>query len=167
MVYRAIINAFIDNISHPRFYRSIEDIAIRLNAVDPAVLFMMACSENNVAQKSTGNENNIDSIASAAKQILGYALTSAGYTEAMIAEDFEIMKSRRSNGLSPSEQMLLEQLTLLNSLINNDIDYNFLAVCLFLYREQPDAYSKQSVSLDVKSNTATKRLMYYVRQRIG
>ena len=83
----------------------------------------------------------------------------------MIAEDFEIMKSRRSNELSPSEQILLEQLTLLNSLINNDIDFNFLAVCLFLYKEQPDAYSKQSVSLDVKSNTATKRFMCYIKQR--
>ena len=167
MVYHAIINAFIDNISNPRFYRSIKDIATRLNAVDPAVLFMMACSENNVAKNSAGSEQNTESIDSVAKQILGYAMTSAGYTEAMIAEDFELMKSRRTNGMSPSEQIMLEQLTLLNSLINNDIDYNFLAVCLFLYKEQPDAYSKQSVSLDIKSNTATKRLMCYVRQRLG
>jgi hypothetical protein len=166
VVYHAIINAFIDNISNPRFYRSIKDIASRLNAVDPAVLFMMACSENNVAQKSTGSERDTESIDSMAKQILGHALSSAGYTEAMLAEDFEIMKSKRTNGLTTSEQILLEQLALLHSLINNDIDYNFLAVCLFLYKEQPDAYSKQSVSLDVKSNTATKRLMCYVRQRI-
>jgi hypothetical protein len=167
VVYHAIINAFIDNISQPRFYRPIKDIATQLNAVDPAVLFMMACSENNVAKNSAGSERNTESIDSVAKQILGYAMTSAGYTEAMIAEDFELMKSRRTNGMSPSEQIMLEQLTLLNSLINNEIDFNFLAVCLFLYKEQPDAYSKQSVSLDVKSNTATKRLMCYIKQRLG
>jgi hypothetical protein len=167
VVYHAIINAFIDNISNPRFYRSIKEIATRLNAVDPAVLFMMACSENNVTKNSAGSERNTESIDSMAKQILGHALSSAGYTEAMLAEDFEIMKSKLTNGLSPSQQILLEQLALLNSLINNDIDYNFLAVCLFLYKEQPDAYSKQSVSLDVKSNTATKRLMCYTKQRLG
>ena len=167
MVYHAIINAFIDNISNPRFYRSIKEIATRLNAVDPAVLFMMACSENNVAKNSAGSEQNTESIDSVAKKILGYALSSAGYTEAMLAEDFEIMKSKRTNGFSPSEQILLEHLALLNSLINKDVDYNFLAVCLFLYKEQPDAYSKQSVSLDVKSNTATKRLMCYIKQRLG
>ena len=167
MVYHAIINAFIDNISNPRFYRSIKDIATRLNAVDPAVLFMMACSENNVAKKSAGSEHNTESIDSVAKKILSYALSSAGYTEAMLAEDFEIMKSKQANGLSTSEQIVLEQLILLNSLINNEIDFNFLAVCLFLYKEQPDAYSKQSVSLDVKSNTATKRLMCYIKQRLG
>ncbi|WP_269518624.1 hypothetical protein [Alteromonas sp. BMJM2] len=79
MVYHAIINAFIDNISNPRFYRSIKDIATRLNAFDPAVLFMMACSENNLAKKSVDSEHNTESIDSVAKHILGYALTSAGH----------------------------------------------------------------------------------------
>ena len=92
---------------------------------------MMACSDNNVAQKSTGIERNTESIDSMAKQILGHALSSAGYTDAMLAGDVEIMKGKRTNGLSPSQHILLEQLALLNSLINNDIDYNFLAVCLF------------------------------------